>query len=392
MSLEDGVQSHKKVFKVVLKTDSSDPVPPTDVTNALEVSDESDLVMDAIEMNDRNNVAGRTFSLRPDITGTVGGHAEISGDLISTNQALEPAIADTLRCASQDVDEESVISLVADAVNAVDGDVLTGGTSGATAIIKAIDGVNVFIELTSGTFEVAETVSTGTGDVGEVSSVSEKSFLMKPNSESKQTGSVFLWVDGKLKALRDAVCNVVFTMANSGGLCKFASSWMGKDDEDNWVDVANPTTSYAGNKPPVFKCSQMKFEWTDASGDHEYIPINTSIDFNLGQTSVFRMNTVDCTGIGNTRNSNRSETGGNFQIEEDEHANFNPVALQKANQVIKLSYRIGDGTSGRTVYVRSNITISSVGNSTADGFEMNDISYKCVDETDSDKEYYMVFY
>lgn len=382
MSLTNPILKRKSLVEIALNT-GSDPVPSASLSNALEITEDSSLQYDQVSMNSQADVVNKTMSKRSPITGTRGGTATINGNLKSTDGTNEPAIANGLKLTGM-VESTTQEVVFSDVTGLEEGDSVSGDTSGASGTVAIIDGTNVIIKgVTSGPF-VAEDVNTGTYTISSVSSTNSYTYV--PDSDSNQVGSVFFYTDGNRLAIKSAAANFTVTQEN-GGLPKFSLNILGKNDDDNRESAALPDATFASVKPPVFIDSQMLLSWSST----EYTPINLSAEFNYGATPVLRANSVDSTGLVGGFVSSRSDAGGSISIEVDDLSAFNPDELRESNQVVRLSYRLGDGTAGRTIYIRENIQFSDITRSVVDGIQTYDITFERVGITLDDDEGYIVF-
>jgi len=385
MSAEDPLNTKKTIAEIVLDT-GVDPVPSGTITNAIEITDDSTLLMDQVTMNSQANVVGRTMSKKSDITGSLAGSCTLNGNLHSTDGALEPAIGKVLEISGMKKTECLLLELAATAANVVEGDEVTGVTSLATGIVKILDDDKVFVEVTSGTFE-AEVLNQDVSVVGTITGFTELAFLYSPDSDSTQVGSVFFYKDGKLMSLKKCAGNITFSM-ESGGLVTFTASLLGKKDTTNFGDAALPDATFLENLPPVFMDSQTLFTWSGGT----FVPIHKTGEYNIGATPVLRTNAVDATGLEGAFVSTRADATGSIQIEETLASEFDPQTMKEANIEVIMSQRIGNGAAGRTVYFRQNMTIADLSFSNVDLLNVTDISYGCVDNTDSDAEQYILMY
>ena len=384
MSIADPIQIRKTVIEVALKS-GSDPVPSATLTNAIHVDEESNIVLDQAESNSQANIAKASMSKSSPITGRVGGTSTISGNVESTDGVNPPSAENAMLISGMAASASTLITLTATATNVAEGDTIDGVTSGAQGIVKVVDDTYIIVDsITGGPFQAGEPLEVAAVSVGTVDTLSGQSYQYVPDSDSTQVGSVFVYKDGIRRALKDCAGNLVIN-ANTGGFGTFEFNIIGKYDETNWGDAAIPDTTYPDVEPPVFKCSQMKLEFEGG----EYIPINSTIEYNFGATPVMRTNSVDCTGYVGAFVSSRADAGGSMQVEVDQLANFDADDLKIRNVPITLSYRLGDGTLSGTIYVRQTIVITEVATSPTDGIEMWDLTFEAIG--DNDDESYLVF-
>lgn len=381
MSIENPLQGRKKVVEIVLKT-VGDPTPSATVTNALEITQDSAIVMDQTELNSQSEVASATMTKAPSIVGRKGGTATINGHLISTDGTNPPPIGKGLQLAGNDETESQILNFSSVSGLSI-GDEIEGDTSGATGKVRVIDGTVVVVSLLTATLFQAEDVDTGTYTITSVES--EVAYTYTPNSDSNQVGSVFLYEDGSRKALKDVAMNFQISVDN-GGLPQFTLTGLGKKDSTNWGDAALPDVTFNGQLPPVFTDSDMLFTLpTDT-----YIPINLSAEFNYGATPVMRGNSVDSTGFVGAFVSSRSDAGGTLSIEKDKDSVIDIDAIKNNSTLINLTYRIGDGTIGRTWYINETIQITDWAESDVDGILTYDLTFERVSEQRDDDEGFLV--
>jgi hypothetical protein len=372
---------------VVLKTGGTDPTPPTSLTNALEVTNDSNIDMGDSTTNSQADVVGRTMSNKKDLPGGNAGTATLNGNLHSTDQALDPAILPALQVCGQSYEENPLIVLTAAATNAEEGDTLTGDTSGATGTIKVIDGVNIIVSGVTGTFAAAEDVSVGVDAVGTISSVSDTSFYVYPDSTSEQVGSVFLWNNGLLRALRECAGTCTFS-STALELTKFSFTIQGKDDPDNWTDTALPTATYTANEPAAFVGGIVEL----VDGATTYAMNCQSAEFDLGNSTTLWKNASDDTGFDSAYIVDRSSAAFVLTVKASPYSEFDPQELYRTGTSMKVKYRIGDGTTSNTVYFRGNVQFSSPPSSSfTDNIMTWELSFRAFDESDSDGDYYMCF-
>lgn len=380
------IQTSRKMVQVV-RNSGSDPVPSGILSNALEITEDSDLVYDQSDSNSQNDVASQTFSNRPAITGREGGTATLNGNLKSTDGTTEPAIAESLALCGAIESTSTFIELGATATNVTEGDTLDGVTSGAQGIVKIVDDTYLIVDSVTGTFQAAEDVEVASASVGTISSVSGKSFVYKPDSSSELVGSVFLYEDGVRWAIKDATGNITITAGGAGQLPKFALNLIGKKDGTNFADASFPEATYLDVEPPVFKCADIGMVW---DGGSYTSPKVSTFEYNFGSTPVMLDDANDCTGYGQSIISSRDDAGGSIQIQATLLAEFNPEQLKADNTVIDLSVRLGDGTIGRTWYVRQSITFTEVTKSVVNNITMYDLTYVAVGKDLNDDESYLV--
>ncbi len=360
--------------------------PPTTIDNCLEISEEAELVVTP-EMNDQNDVAGRTFSNRSGIAGKRPASGTIPFNLKSTDGVNEPAVDPVLKmCGMVSVGTERVT--MSDVGSLSEGDVVTGDISNATATVGVINGTEFILIDVVGTF-VAEDL-TPSGTISAVETV--KAFGYRPDSGSTQTASVYQWAgsaSGDCKMISAKTCVGSLSISvDSGGLGKASLEILGSEDSDNMSDRVLPTTTYLDVRPPAFMGSQFLLT---PEGGSPYTPKNASVEFNQGNALANENDSVSDTGINSGFIANRPDVGGTLVIQEELNSVFNPKDLQTSSTTVKGGFRIGDGTATRTIYFRMNTNFGESPVTSDNNIRSNSIAYKCIDNTDSDKDYYMIF-
>ena len=178
------LQTRKKLVEIVSGTGA---IPSGSLTNTLEITEDSDILMDQTELNSQADVVSNTMTKRKSIVGRLGGTPTMNGNLVSTDGTNPPPIGKGLLACGMAETEGQILNF-ADVIGLAVGDDLLGDISGATGKVRHIDGTKVLASVTSGTF-TAEGVNTGAFTISSVEA--ESIFTYTPDSSTENRCGIF---------------------------------------------------------------------------------------------------------------------------------------------------------------------------------------------------------
>lgn len=371
------VRNFIKAVQIKVKSGSTDPTPDATFSNGLEVTQDTVVNLEP-EENSVDDVVNSSMSLRSGVTGRLMGNATIGANLCSTDKSNAPSVDPLLRISG--LSAKPVIRVATTGTAPAEGVTVTGATSEATGVLRVVDGSSAYIQVLTGTF-VAESLGGGYS----ITSISaDLCYGYAPDTEADVVGSVFYYDGLNRKSIKDAACSLSLS-SDAGQLVKASIEVMGKEDTANTEEASVPNVTYSPARPIVFMSSQTNMK----IGSEDFIPVVLSQEFNLGSTPVMRSNAVDATGLQAGFISSRSDAGGSMTIEMVSIGDLDTNLLQKQKTPIMLAYRYGDGTSGRTIYIRERVVIVGVTPSEQDGIKTWELSFRRIGQDDD--ELFMIF-
>lgn len=350
--MPEAINSQNRLMEIVLSDGVTKPVPSSTLINPIKITVSSDIKLDQSPMNSQSDIATGTMSPVPDLPSVLGGTATFEFNLKSTDQLTDPNVKNLIETCRFTMVEEQLLVLSADAVNAVEGDELTGATSNAVGTCIMIDGAKIVVRKDSGSadFELSENIMNDTDVVGAVSNIDYLGYYVHPDSTNKTKASVFLYIDGVRKALYECAGTMSMTM-ESGGLIKVTGTLLGKKDSENWGDVTMPNAVFSANDSITFKGSQLSLE---ENGVPVTEMVNKSCEISLGSVTSLRPNSIADEGLVGGEVDSRADAMATVVNEMKKLGDFDPWAAKENKSIIKLSLRLGDGSIGNTCYVRAN--------------------------------------
>jgi hypothetical protein len=220
------------------------------------------------------------------------------------------------------------------------GEVVTGGTSGATAQIEYIERAHVLVAVvTNGTFQAAETITGGTsGATGGVSDIMPALMYRPQTLPPSQQKSVAVYFH------RDGILHRVLGVR---GTCSLDAQ-VGKiptwdfNLSGLWVDPADQALP----SPTLTSLAGAQFLGADLMiGD--YTPTFTALKLDLGNKVDRRQDANHPEGVTSLVLASRSPTG-SLDPEVDKLASFNPwTAWKDSNARARINCRIGSQAGNR---------------------------------------------
>lgn len=351
--------------------------PTGSIADGLLITQDANITLDQLEQNSQDDVVSPSLGNRATIIGSKAGTATINGNLTSfgTKVSKEPAITPYLEMCGMAKTSVDQLLLVASATNVVYGTLLEE-TGGATGTVRGIVDDVIYYEATAGTFAPADVVTVvGSGDpVGTVDTyTADVGKIFKPDSNSNTVGSIYVYDDGIRKSLASCAGNFSIN-CESSQFAKFSMNFMGKYDEANWVDVAIPSVVYSDDDPPLLLNSQMKLNFGTV-----FVPINTSVTYNLGATPALRRNSVDETGVEGGFVSSRADASGAVTIEDENEAAFPYIEKMLASEVGTLDWNLTDNDNRPVIFIHQTVNITGATGGDDNGIESQTLDFKCID-------------
>jgi hypothetical protein len=385
-----GTSIREKVagVEIALNTIDGSPSPSASVSNGIVVKFASTADLEP-EMLSQDDIANNSLSPVVDRVGKLPAVVGLTGNLLSTDQTDAPAIGVGLKlcgCA-----EETIKRLDLDLAptNVAVGDTVTNGT--ATGVCKFIinnsstPAYAIIVDVTGGTFADDDAITSGGDAVGTVNGAPTNAFLYAPDTDSTDTGSIFWYVDGTRRAVKNAKANFMMTATN-GGFVEWTLDALGAYDVDNWEDASLPAISFKSLKNPLFMGAVPSI--TYGATTYEGFVLN-SMDFNLGNNVVNIGDAGQNTGICGASIIDRNSAGGTLTIKESLLSIFDYVALMRDATPIQVNYMLGDGSKTKTVTVTQNAVITGIQRTSIDNIMYIQLQYKAIGTADD--EQYLIF-
>ena len=363
--------------------------PSGTISDALLITTDTIINDDQLELNDQQNVVSPSLGKRKTKIGAKGCSVTIGGNLASFGDKASkiPAADPFLRISGYEYEESDSFTFDADATNVAINDLVENVAQTATAKVRAVNGTVVHISDVTGTFTDGEAIQTVVGSlpVGTLEVVdgyqTAQGALYKPRSQNLEIGSIYWYLDGQRRAASDVATNFEIS-SDSSKFSVFTFTGVGNYDETNWVPAPLPTATYTDAEPSLLEDSEMVLNF----GAGDFVPVNTSLTYTVGATPKLRKNSVSPTGLVGGYITSRNDAGLTVVIENETQDEFDYTNTKLNSTSGTVSWRIGDGTAGETIYMFNNVTI--VGSDVADDDMISTVTLDCsiVDVTLDDSD------
>lgn len=378
-----------------LQLGSGSLTPDTPILDGLLITQDSVMNLDQLETNTQDDIMSGSLGNLESVVGSKGGSFSANGNLASFGSQVtkEPAIGKYLEACRMAKTSVSSMLMLATPANVEYGTIIENTAPDAEGIVRGVDPLNkvIYYEPVLGVFADTDvvTVKTGgdaVGDIGVYALLAGT--IYKPDSNSNVVASGYQYKDGTRKALSDCVGSFDFA-AESGKFVKFTMPFMGKYDDDNWEDASTPPITYADFGPSVFRNSQLKLTFGIAA---PFVPVNTNLSFNLGNSTFLRKNSVDLSGLVGADVSSRSAAAANVVIEDEDESIFPYIKhmLSCDNKGI-IDYNFSDCNNRPNIFVHQNVSIESATDGDNEGIATAELQLKVIDPNLDDGDCTIMF-
>lgn len=378
-------QFRKMVMLAKLQSAPGEDVTPL-AADALRVDADVDFTPDGEKV--ARNLVSHTFSQEGDRVGAKSQklgfkHEACGAGLDGSNKPKTPYYDGCLQaCGMARTDDLTVLFLSASAGVFEAGEVVTGGTSAATGVVRFFCGDVLVLGGLTGVFAAAEGVTGGTSAATGTVAEAAASLEYKPTTveiAQQKCMTFFFHRDGHRKKMKDG--RGTFSLdCPSGGIARFAFSFTAAYEAP--LDQPLPMPVLPDIVPPIFVDAKARIG--------AYTPHFTSLKVDLANQISPRRDANSASGIAEYFISGRKPAG-SVDPEMDALATFNPYTLWANSTPTGLVSRIGNEAGNRVIVAIPKLRANAIAERDRDGLGAYDLGFDITRDSAGDDEFRLFF-
>lgn len=349
--------------------------------------------------NDRSDVARDTLSNLSNVMGSKAAEISVEGELIpSGDVGVAPSVDTILRVCG--MEKNTIQSIAIGAVTGGPfqrGEVVSNG-SGASGIAlqHTADGDDVILlRVVAGTFTTGNTLTGATSGAEATASAGPVAggFEYKPRSKGMEWGTFSLWEDDYQKTIHSAMGTISFNFEASL-IGSFSATLTGPitydETTDQWGDGSMPNPTFSCELPAVLHDAKLRVSDVDGTNAVTTL-VGQTVVIDAGNEVALRRDMNDATGLKGAHIPKRVPTA-TIGVEYLTDSQYPIYEKLFNNDDSEISFRLGDGTAGRTIEFYGKVNYNEVGVGDENGLATEEISCSLVDNCNSgDTEYSILF-